>query len=159
MTVLHPCHNCHRKADCSIRTKTLAALKGLSITKATLQCRLPQKDFPPGAVVEVKAFDLVEKSWSRPDDDPFEKRAITRRGVIRSWHQRKATVVLDKDQEIEKGFDDGAIGYLKVPSQRLTATGLPPVELCSCGLSQARCAAGDYPSVRGGKFQCGSEVE
>ncbi|MGJ4855568.1 hypothetical protein ACN6KF_001514 [Labrys sp. La1] len=157
MTVLHPCHNCHRKTDCSIRAKTLAALKGLSITKATLQCRLPQKDFPPGAVVEVKAFDLVEKPWSRPDDDPYEKRAITKRAIVKSWLHRKATVVLEQD--IEQPDDLGGIGILKVPSERLTATGLPPVELCSCGLSQARCDAGDYPSVRGGKFQCGSEVE
>lgn len=156
MTVLHPCHNCHRKADCSIRKKTLAALKGLSITKATLQCRVPQKDFPPGAVVEVKAFDMV------PEPDEFtgyRKREVARRGVIRSWHERKANVVLDSDQEIEKGFEEGAIGYLKVPSERLIATGLPPVELCACGLSQERCEAGDYPSVRGGKFRCGSEVE
>lgn len=155
MTVLHPCHNCHRKADCSIRAKTLAALKGLSITKATLQCRLPQKDFPPGAVVEVKAFELVDAGYA---EESYRKSATTRRGIVMRWHERKAIVALDSDMEIENP-DDGAIAILKVSSERLTSTGFPPVELCSCGLSQERCDAGDYPSVRGGKFQCGSEVE
>lgn len=150
MTVLHPCHNCHRKAGCDLRRDILKNLRGLKITLARFSCYIPELDFPAGAVVDVSAFELVEGGYA---DDGYRKAKIVRRGVVRAWHDRKAIVVLDKDQEIQKPEGD-AIGYLKVTSDRLTATGLPPVELCRCGLSQERCEANDYPSIRDGQFCC-----
>lgn len=146
MTILHPCHNCHRKTDCGIRAKTLASIKGLGLTKANLKCRIPEEDFPPGSVVNVSAFEI--------DEDDDNKTPITRRGIVRSWRERKAVVVLDKDQEIEKPYNGGNIGYLKVTSDRLATTGMPPVNLCACGLSEERCIDNDYPSTRDGKFSC-----
>lgn len=155
MTVLHPCHHCHRKPSCEIRTKTLAGIRGLGITIARVRCRIPEQDFPPGAVVDVSAFELAEGAYA---DDGYRKTKVTRRGIVRSWHERKAVIVLDKDQEIQKP-EGAAIGYLKVTSDRLTATGLPSVELCKCGLSQERCEANDYPSIRdNGSFQCQERV-
>lgn len=149
MTVLHPCLHCHRKTDCQIKRDTLLKLRGCGITKATLRCKIPQADFPPGARVVVDAFEIIL------EDHDWERRMIRRTGVVRSWIASQACVVLDKDQEIQMNFkDQGSIGMLRCTSDRLTRIDGPLVDLCSCGLSTERCENGDMPSIRSGKWGC-----
>lgn len=152
MTVLHPCLHCHRKSDCQIKIDTLAGLKGLRISKANLRCKIPRQDFPIGASVTVQAFELFDCGYS--DAESYRKSAITRRGVVSAWKGNKATVVLDKDEEIET--PDGNIAHLHAEPDRLARIDAPLVEMCSCGgLSKARCEANDHPSLRNdGAWYC-----
>lgn len=156
MTVLDPCLHCHRKADCPIKRDTLARLRGLNITKARIRCRIPQEDFPAGSAVMVEAFELTEASFG---DDDWRKCKTYRRGIVSRWHRGEATIVLDKDQEIQSPHTGAnPIGYLKVKSNRLSKVDAPIVELCSCGLSQERCANAVYPSIRDGDWQCWTDL-
>lgn len=150
MAVLHPCFHCHRKADCAIKRETLEKLRGLKISKANLRCSIPQQDFPAGATVDVQAFILTEGGY---DDCGYRKSAVVRRGVVTGWHAGKCSVALNKDQEIEKP-EDGAIGYLKVTTDRLKRVDEPVQEICGCGLPQSRCENSDYPSIRTGEWSC-----
>jgi hypothetical protein len=145
MTVLQPCFHCHRAADCETKRSTLARLRGLAITKASVRCRIPKDDFPSGTVVDVKAFE-IEPEFS----NKFE---VVKRGVVSRWHNGKVSVVLDKAQEIEV-FESHKIGYLHVTTDRLTKIGDDVRELCKCGLTQERCENRDYPSTRTGQWEC-----
>jgi hypothetical protein len=151
MTVLHPCLHCHRRPDCEIKARTLTLLKGSGITKANLKCSVPEKDFPPGSVVMVKAFELVE------DCEDFTPTPTSRRAVVRQWRNRLASVVLEKDQEIAQPSSN-PIAYLKVPSDRLTLVDEPVRVLCRCGLDAVRCESNDYPSVRNGEWYCQEDI-
>ena len=150
MTVFHPCFHCHRKAECPIKAQAAKALRGFNITKANIRCGIPKQDFPPGTTVEVRTFVLADIGDFEPT---YKKEPAWRRGVIARWKGSKATVALNKDQEIEQP-SDSAIGYLSVTPDRLGRVDVPLVELCHCGLTQERCQDGDYPSVRNGEFQC-----
>lgn len=153
MTVLSPCRRCHRRADCAIKRAALAALKGTKITKANLLCKIPEQDFPVGTAVQVKAFDLRDLG---DEVEQYDKTAITVRGIVSRWRNGKATVALDKDQEITQP-NNGPIGILKVEPDRLSLVeGASASEMCNCGLvTKARCAARDFPSLReGADFNC-----
>lgn len=156
MTALHPCLHCHRKADCPIKKTTLERLRGLGITNANLRCAIPCGDFPIGTTVDVKAFEFVDAA-SGPDGPDLRKRAVVRRGVVSRWNKNKATIVLNKDQEIEQ-FDKPPIGCLKVETDRLTRIDVPIADLCRCGLTGERCENRDLPSVRGGEWFCWEEA-
>ena len=150
MAVLYPCFHCHRKDGCAIKKETLERLRGLKISKANLRCPIPQQDFPPGTTVDVAAFILTEGGY---DDYGYRKSAVVRRGVVAGWHAGKCSVALNKDQEIEMP-EDGAIGYLKVTTDRLKRVDEPVQEICGCGLPQSRCENSDYPSIRTGEWSC-----
>ena len=154
MTSLHPCLHCHRNKACSIKADTLAKLRGLKISKAKLRCRIPMDDFPVGATVEVTAFELIDMVEGFV---AYEKVDTIRRGVVSRWNLGKATIVLNKDQEITQP-DGSAIGYLKVETNRLTRVDTPIIDLCDCGLDVDRCTNGDHPSIRHGTWSCWSEV-
>ena len=149
MTVFHPCHNCHRKAGCEILVAKRKAIRGLGITKANVKCKIPERDFPPGSIVDVKAFEI--------DYELQNKHAITVRGVVRAWKSGKASITIKKDDEIVT-LDGHAIGNLRVTSERMKATDLPPVTLCPCGLSQERCENSDYPSIKSGEWVCQEQM-
>lgn len=154
MTVLHPCLRCHRKDDCEIKQNTLKQIRGAGVTKAKLRCKIPEQDFPLGSVVSVQAFEIRETA--RGDFDDLAKVRVDRVGVVRSWRDGKACVVLNKDQEIQKLYDENdRIGFLHVTSDRLTRISDAFVDLCKCGLPESRCQDGDMPSVRGGAWFCG----
>jgi hypothetical protein len=152
MTVLHPCLHCHRRDGCGIRTGLVTRLKGSGITKATVKCKIPEQDFPPGSVVMVQAFEIVENQADYAGPDFFKQRT-DRRGVVRGWRSRLCQVILDKDAEIEQ-LSGNPIAYLKVPSDHLTLLAEPVRELCACGLDAERCENSDYPSVREGEWRC-----
>lgn len=150
MTSLFPCRRCHRRGDCPIETEARTRLRGSKITSAKIKCAIPQQDFPVGSVVSVQAFEI--------DPEYYNNSVIKRRGVVTRWLAGRATVILDKDQEIQKPDGDGAIGYLKnVESDRLALTGAPTLKLCDCGLSYDRCGERDFPSIRQGEWDCFSE--
>lgn len=145
MTSLTPCRRCHRRNDCETRAATLRAIRGMNITKANLRCRIPEQDFPPGSVVDVKAFELGD-GWQ----DGYRKADTVRRGIVCRWRQGRATVVLNADQEIEVP-DGEPIGFLKAEPDRLTRVDEPVQELCRCGnLTKARCEAKQYPTLKNG---------
>lgn len=151
MAVLTPCRQCHRRDDCEVKARTQKALRGLAITKATVKCAIPASDFPPGSVVDVRAFQIVE---SDRYEHEYRKEAVIRRGVVSKWRENKATVILDPGQEIEK-TDGDKIAFLKLPSDRLTQSGEQRVELCPCGLSRARCDAATFPHLpKGAEWFC-----
>lgn len=149
MTVLQPCLHCHRSADCETKRSTLARLRGLSITKANVRCRVPKEDFPEGSVVDVKAFEI--------DTEYSNKFHVVKRGVIARWRSGKVSIVLDKTQEIETP-DGHNIGYLHVTTDRLTKVEGATRELCKCGLTQERCENRDYPSIRTGEWSCFEQI-
>lgn len=149
MTALRPCRRCHRRETCPVRADTLKSLRGLSITLANLRCGIPKEDFPIGSTVSVKAFEIVEN-----DREDQVKVDVFKIGVVRSWRNNKANVVLNAGQEIEKIYDGGKIGYLSVETDRLTRVDAPIVELCGCGIAQERCENSDYPPVRNGEWNC-----
>lgn len=157
MTVLHPCLHCHRKADCQIKRDALIRIRGLGLTKATLRCKIPEQDFPAGSRVSVRTFILNYGQYA--DSGPVAVRT-DRIGAVAHWRNRKATVVLDKDQEIESLDDDDVrIGVVKVPSDRLTRLDEVTKEMCDCGLlTLDRCHKADFPMIKGSKeFYCDRE--
>lgn len=148
MTSLAPCRRCHRRETCQIKVSTLAGLKGLRISKATLRCKIPQEDFPIGARVSVQAFELLDAGYY---EESYRKSAVSVVGIVTAWKGGKATVVLDKDQQIE-AVEGNYIGHLKAEPDRLLRQPGSIVEMCVCGgLSRARCDAKDHPSLRDGK--------
>lgn len=155
MTVLHPCLHCHRKEICEIKRDALKQIRGIGITKAKLRCKLPEQDFPPGSIVSVRAFELRPGGYW---DEDAVKSVVHRLGIVHSWRNGEALVVLNKDQEIRKFFDEtDCIGLLRATSDRLTRIGDALIDLCSCGLSADRCADGDMPSIRIGHWVCAAE--
>ena len=121
MTVLHPCLHCHRKSDCQIKRDMHVRLRGSGVTKATLRCKVPESDFPPGSIVSVRAFEM---RWDEDGYRDITSVAVDRLGVIRQWRAGKAWVVLNSDQEIQKLDDpNDKIGLLHCTSDRLTRIG------------------------------------
>lgn len=147
MVSLNPCRRCHRRGDCQKRTATLATLKGTGITKANLKCSIPAEDFPVGAAVTVKAFELVESGSWEPTYDQVE---CVRQGVVSNWRSGKATVALDDGQEITQPHKL-PIYFLHAEPDRLTRIGGDLVAMCQCGrLPAARCDAGQFPKREAG---------
>lgn len=156
MTVLHPCLHCHRKASCEIKRDALKQIRGIGITKAKLRCKIPEQDFPPGSIVSVCAFELRPGFYG--DDGPA-KATIHRTGVVSRWRGGEALVILNKDQEIMKFFDEtDRIGLLHATSDRLTRVGDALVDLCSCGLPATRCMDDDMPRIRTGDWVCPEKI-
>ncbi len=150
MTSLSPCRRCHRRADCEIRERTLASLRGLGITKANLRCAIPEHDFPVGSHVRVQAFELVEGGYW---DEGWRRNDIVRLGTVTGWHGKKATVCLDMGQEIALPEAEGRppIFFLHAEPDRLTLSDDTVVALCRCGsLPKSRCEAGEFPADRHG---------
>lgn len=154
MAILHPCLHCHRKHNCEKRQQTLKSIRGLGVTKASIRCRVPQDDYPAGTVVAVEAFEI--------DDDGAcytqRKYTVTKRGVVARWRNGKATVALDKAEEISVPDGGHNIGYLHLTPDRLTKIDGSIREICKCGLTQERCDNRDYPSIRNGEWSCFQEV-
>lgn len=149
MTSLTPCRRCHRRETCQKRADTLASLRGLGITRANVRCTIPEEDFPVGTAVTVKAFELTFGGWH---DDGWRKSDTVRRGTVVGWSDKKATVVLDQDQEIAIPDRETPISYLRAEPDRLTAIpDAPKADLCECGnLTKDRCEAKDFPMRRDG---------
>lgn len=158
MTTFWPCRRCNHRETC-LRLKDMRKqLRGAGITKANVKCSVPASDFPPGATVDVQAFEMTEGGGTY-DSYGLEKTAIVRRGVVREWTRGYAAVVLNADQEIRKFDSTDSIGYLKkVEPDRLTRVDVPIAKLCSCGLTAERCENGDHPSIRDGKWACAERL-
>lgn len=160
MTSLSPCRRCHRRLDCEIRARTLAALRGLGITKANLRCTLPEQDFPVGSRVYVRAFELIEGGhW----DDGWRRNDVVRAGTVTGWRNKKATVCLDAGQEIAFPESQGRppIYFLHAEPDRLAKADESATALCRCGvLPKARCEAGQFPTDRhNNRWGCQRENE
>lgn len=153
MAVLAPCLHCHRRADCAIKADTLKRIRGAGITKATLKCKIPQEDFPPGATVDVKTFRMEEYDYGYAGDG-LRKTSVIVRGVVMKWRDRKAVVAIDKAQEIET-LAGHKLGIIKVPPDVLTRIGDDVAELCACGFTVDRCVDRDLPSMADRVWNCG----
>jgi hypothetical protein len=148
---MNPCRTCPFKANCDLRDRKRAAVKGLGLTSIKFRCERLRKAFVPGMKVLAR-LDYVATGL-RVSCESQEYETVSRVveayvmkftfGKVRIFVPYDETAIPENDdlprwwlQKMKDGEPGDCIHVLRVQPDRLTATG-PFVRSCRhCGLPE-----------------------